>query len=72
MWKALKGIFTKYYLCPLMSLGKGWELAGGPQVECEVGLAGCSVRRGHTAQQMLKSHVSMVIHTPVNILNPHG
>jgi len=55
-----------------MSLGKGWELAGGPQVECEVGLAGCSVKRGHTAQEMLKSHVSMVIHTPVNILNPHG
>ena len=40
-WKALKGIFTKYYLCLLMSLRKGWELAGGPQVKCEVGLAYC-------------------------------
>lgn len=28
-------------VCPLMSLRKGWELAGGPQVKCEVGLAYC-------------------------------
>ena len=47
-----------------MSLGKGWALAGGPQVECEVGLAGCGVRRGHTAQQMLKRRLHDSIPAP--------
>lgn len=38
--KAMR-VLPEYYLCPLMYLGKGWELAGGPQAECEVRRAYC-------------------------------
>ena len=29
VYKAFKGVLTKYYLCPLIYWGKGWEVTGG-------------------------------------------